>query len=239
MTQIAPGLYETLALPNADNRLLTPFTTTSWAGMDKLFASIDDQHTVFPYFADQLAGYLPDAPSDHSLRRVETVLSGDFGTQSRLGLLTFQVGQIVHREPSRQAQQWERKYIREIIDRKPPLHYDGPRKSWDHEDYAALYAEIREEGAARLEAEVRTLAGAIALQNGDVQLYVERENGLAEGTGWLGPLLGLAIDRNVEDDHTRQSHDVIAVVGQTDGSEALLRGARASVYTIATRESIL
>lgn len=239
MTLVSPGFYDAATLPNADSDLLVPFFTTGWAGMDVLLATIDGKHTEFPHFADGLSGYLPDAPQDHPLHRVETVLSGQFDRMSRLGLLTFQVGQIVHWETPRQAQQWERKYIREIMDREPPLPQDKPNKSWNNEDYAALYAEIREESAARLETEVKTLAGAIAVQNEAEHLYVQRENGLVAGTGWFGPLLGLAIDTNVEDDYNRQPHDVVAVVRQTDGSEALMRGAGASVYTVATRASIL
>jgi hypothetical protein len=234
--EVNPGVFDIAVLPNAEPRRLQSFTTTSWAEMSELFVEVGGKTHVYPYIFDGLSGFLSQADQRHPLHGVSRAISGDlYSDDDSLTLLAFQVGQTVTPERTKPVKKWERDYIRDIEDQvageKPLLLPRGLRTGWKQPDMHSYYEQIRAAEAARLHGRVTELAGHIASQNETEQLFVVREKGLSKGSGWLAPLLGLAIDTKNTNDYNHQVHDVIPVVRQTDGAEALLRGANRDLYT--------
>lgn len=226
--ELSPGLYSVESLPRASTKHLVPYATDSWAGMDVLHTTTGTYpHTEDILHGDSLAGL------DHeSLRAVGRVISGELFEGTNLRWLSFQVGQALGPDHDCDVQAWERKVIGSIlekVDLGDGQPCDAPTKSWGTEHYQELYERIRAAETRLLRVRVSNLAGVIIATNETRQLYVQRENGLKRGTGWLAPLLGVAVDAQINQSD-EQVHDVIPVIRQNNDVLALLRGAGAGLY---------
>lgn len=228
------GYFDISKLAAANNELMAEFTTSDWAGLSVLFVQTDNGRQRFPHYADGLSGYLPywgEGSSPHPLQAVETALRQELHTTAQpLRLLSFQVGQIgdIDREGTG-IYDWERTVVLDAYTKIKGTTLERPQPSWRRSDFTRYYKQIRIAEAEKLRSQVVELAGHIVAHNEFEQLYVAR--GTAEkSSGWMAQLLGLSIDTERENDYRSQIHDVVPVVRQHDGTEVLLRGARA-LYT--------
>lgn len=228
------GYFDFRALKPANTKKLQPFTTTGWAGMSVLHVRADEGGLQeFPYISDSL-GYLGSGPSDSPLKRVERALAGDLQPRSNNSLrhLSFQVGQAVDPERDGRIHEWQKTQIAQI---ERHIHEGAKttfpeRSGWAKDELEDYYAAIRTEESKQLHKQVIDLAGVVALQNETCQLYVARELGLDRGSGWLAPLVGLSVCPE-QQDHYSQVHEVVPIVAQKDGAQALLFGANSTLYT--------
>lgn len=231
-TEAESVFFDNTSLKPADNSLLTAFTTTGWTGMNILFVDATEGKHRYPYFADSVDGYIPNCERSHPLRQVEDALSQRLHTDSQpLRGLSYYTGQIARIDRDMSPQKWERE---EIAKRYVLLGSDKlaePGSKWRRADFIDYYADVRKHEAEVLRAQVRSLAGVIATQNQAEQLYVERQNGLRKGTGWLAPLVGLVIDTGNTNEYSKQVHDVLPIVRQSNDTITLFWGADASLYT--------
>lgn len=204
--------------------------------MSELFVQEADGRHVYPHFADGATGYLPgwgESGYRHPLRDVEKALGQNLHTTFQpLRLLSFQVGQINYEgRKGPKIAGWEREVIAEAFDKLEDISLERPQTSWKRADFAEYYRQVRAAEAKKLRGQVIELAGHIVAQNQIEQLYVAREAYSPEGSGWLAPLMGLSIDTTHENDYCHQAHDVIPVVRENNGEDALLRGATVNLYT--------
>lgn len=205
--------------------------------MSELFVGGAGGRLIYPHFADGLAGYLPNWGKDgrrHPLNHVEVALRQDLHTtyNDSLRLFSFQVGQIANSDrKGTKIYEWEHTIIAKEFEKLKDPSFEQPLPSWRRADFAEYYIEVRAAEAEKLRGQVIALAGHVAVQNQIEPLFVAREARSPESSGWLAPLIGLSIDTNHDNDYHEQVHDVIPVVHQTNGEEALLRGATAALYT--------
>ena len=229
------GYYKFAALPPADTAHLSEFTTGEWAGMSQLFTQDTDGRHIYPYFADWASGYLPnwgEGDGRHPLLKLEAALSqGLHNTQQPLRLLSYQVGQVADEErTTNKIHSWEREFISAIYSTLEDSTLAQPDASWKRSDFKKYYPQIRKIESKKLHNEVVELAGLVAIQNTEEQLYVAKRYAPHMGAGWLAPLIGLSINPE-EKSYREQVHDVVAVIQQNDGTRALLDATAANFYT--------
>lgn len=253
MTKNTPsinGFYEFNALPPVNTNKLDEFTIGDWAGLSELFVQKDDGKHTFPHIADYLSGYLPNwgvteveyTYKKHPLEDVQTALGQmTHNNFQALRLLSFQVGQIVDPERSGSAiYGWERQSVDEQYIKLPIRTFnEKPTKKWDKARFQEFYLNVRETESKKLIEDVKKVAGAIAIQNDAEQLYVAKTIAkYGESNGWLAPLLGLCVDPTINP-YRDQVHEVVAVVRQTDGVVAHMKGVTGNLYTAyAPREGV-
>lgn len=186
----------------------------------------------YPHFADFGDGYIPNCERNHPLRQVEDALARQLHTDTQpLRGLSYYVGQIAKADRDMKPQKWERKEIAERYALLGSSMLAEPGRKWRRADFVDYYAEVREHEKEVLHAQIRSLASVIAVQNQVEQLYVERQDSLREGTGWLAPLVGLAVDTSNTNEYFKQVHDVLPVVRQSDDKVTLFWAADAALYT--------
>lgn len=240
-TEVAPGLFDHSSLPQADNRHLTPFTTGSWAGMNVVLA--DGGLTQYPHIADHLGVFYKKR--EHPIRVLDKLLRGEERMpEPDLRGLSYRVGDLVDSgQRGHSTDKSDKDYVLRLEEELALRgSIDLPKRDgWSLDNLQDYYERLRGIESAILRETVAQLAGAVVAQNEVDQLFVAK--GLAkmrstqwEGytmevrQGWLAPLIGLAVDPQVNP-FDQIVHDIAPVVGQLNGQNGLLLGSEEGIYT--------